>query len=89
MKSVIVEGQNATTAALALTKIPAKPIVVVLDLGPDHANCVRVVFANDADADAALAAGRLEDCFVLHDSALKYGLGGSIIYMHPDAPTPK
>jgi len=89
MKSVIIEGQNAATAALGLTQNPAKPIVIVVDLGPAHANRVRVVFASDADADAALAAGRLDGCFVLHDSVLKYGLDGRIIYMHPDAPKPR
>ena len=89
MKSVIVEGQNAATAALGLTQNPSKPIVMVVDLGTAHVNCVRVVFANDADADTALAGGRLDSCFVLHDSVLKYGLDGSIIYIHPDAPTPK
>jgi hypothetical protein len=32
---------------------------------------------------------RLDGCFVLHDSVLKYGLDGRIIYMHPDAPKPR
>jgi len=88
MKSVIIEGQDAAKAALGLTQNPAVPIVIVLDLAPMHVNCVRVVYANDSDADAALAAGRLDGCFVLHDSIPKYGLEGRIIYMHPQAPKP-
>lgn len=88
MKSVIVEGRDATKAALGLTEVPEVPIVIVLDLAPIHPNCARMVYANDSDADTALAVGRLNDCFVLHDSIPKYGLEGRIIYMHPQAPKP-
>jgi hypothetical protein len=71
-----------------LTGAPAVPIVIVLDLAPIHPNCARMVYANDSDADAALAVGRLNGCFVLHDNIPKYGLEGRIIYMHPQAPKP-
>lgn len=89
MKSVIIEGQNAAAAALGLTQNQAKPIVIVFDLAAAHVNCVRVVYASDSDADAALAAGRLDGCFVLHDSIPKYGFAGTVLYVHPEAPKPK
>jgi hypothetical protein len=85
VKSVIVEGANASTTALGWTTNPAKPIVTVVDLAPAHVNDVRVVFANDFDAeDARTTSGN--GWYVLHDSFLKYGLDGTVIYVHPDAP---
>jgi len=87
MKSVIVEGPNAVTTALGWTNNPAKPILTVVDLGPAHVNDARVVFANDFDADDALTTSG-DGWFVLHDSFLKYGFAGTVIYVHPDAPKP-
>jgi hypothetical protein len=85
MKSVIVEGRNAVTAALGWTRNPATPILTVIDLAPAHPNTARVVFANDFDADAALATNG-DGWFALHDSFPKYGFAGTVVYVHPQAP---
>jgi hypothetical protein len=85
MKSVIVQGPKAAATALKWTKNPKTPILTVVDLGPAHVNDVRVVFANDFDADFALTQSG-NGWFVLHDSYLKYGFAGTVIYVHPDAP---
>ena len=88
MKSVIVQGPNSTATALKWTTDPKTPIVIVVDLAPIHVNDVRVVFANDFDADRALTLTG-DGWFVLHDSIPKYGLAGNVIYIHPEAPRPK
>jgi hypothetical protein len=85
VKSVIVEGPNAATGALGWTRNPAKPIWTVVDLAPALVNDVRVAFVNDHDADDALRTSG-DGWFVLHDSFLKYGLEGTVLYMHPEAP---
>jgi|SRR5215469_15005991 hypothetical protein len=87
VKSVIVEGAKAAATALGWTSDPTKPILTVVDLAPAHVNDVRVVFANDFDADDALTTSG-NGWFVLHDSFPKYGFAGTVIYLHPDAPKP-
>jgi hypothetical protein len=87
MKSVIVQGPNSKSIALKWTEDPKTPILTVVDLAPIHPNDIRVVFANDFDADHALTLTG-DGWFVLHDSVPKYGLAGLVIYTHPEAPQP-
>jgi hypothetical protein len=87
MKSVIIEGANAVTGAMGLTKNPAKPIGMVIDLGPMHPNTVRVVFINDSDATAALGTSG-DGWKVRNEEILTFGFDGRVIYMHPDVTKP-